>query len=286
MKRRDFIQLTGAGALISSPLIACSQTANKLKKGDLTFQHSICRWCYNSTPLEELADRAKDLGISSIELLHPEEWKIVQKRGINCAVGYANDWGLTKGFNDKNLHAQLLEDYKRVIPMAADSGIPNVICFSGNGNGLSYEEGLENCAVGLEPILKIAEKYNVNIIMELLNSKIDHIDYQCDSTEWGVSLTDKMGSDKFKLLYDIYHMQVMEGDIIATIEKYKDYIAHFHTGGVPGRNEIDETQELNYAAIMKSLKDNGFDGYVAQEYIPTWDKPFDALAKAIDICTV
>lgn len=286
MKRRDFIQLSAVAPLVSSPLLSCAQTAAPKTNTPISFQHSICRWCYNNTPLEELADKAKDLGINSIELLHPEEWKVVQKRGINCAVGYANDMGLTKGFNDTKLHAQLLEDYKRVIPMAAENGIPNVICFSGNGNGLSYEAGLENCAVGLEPVMKIAEKYNVNIIMELLNSKVDHIDYQCDKTSWGVSLVDKLGSDRFKLLYDIYHMQVMEGDIIATITKHKDYIAHFHTGGVPGRNEIDETQELNYTAIMKALKEYGFDGFVAQEYIPTWDKPFEALAKAVDICTV
>lgn len=286
MKRREFMQLSGAGALVSSPLLACSQPSQIKKKDALSFDHSICRWCYNSTPLEELADKSKDLGIKSIELLHPEEWKTVQKRGIHCAVGYANDLGLTKGFNDVSLHQQLLEDYKRVIPQAAEDGIPNVICFSGNANGLTYEEGLENCAVGLEPIMKIAEKYGVNIIMELLNSKVDHMDYQCDNTKWGVTLADKLGSSHFKLLYDIYHMQVMEGDIIATITEYKDYIAHFHTGGVPGRNEIDETQELNYTAIMNALKANGFKGYVAQEYIPTWDKPFEALAKAIDICTV
>jgi len=280
------MQLGVALPIISSPVVTLSKNSGLSTNSKPNFKHSICRWCYNDTPLEELADKAKDLGINSIELLQVEEWKVVQKIGLNCAVGYANDLGLTKGFNDKQLHRQLLEDYKRVIPLAAENGIPNLICFSGNANGLSYENGLENCAIGLAPVLKIAEKYNVNIIMELLNSKIDHIDYQCDNTEWGVTLTDKIGSDRFKLLYDIYHMQVMEGDIISTISKYKEYIAHFHTGGVPGRNEIDETQELNYTAIMKTLKINGFDGFVAQEYIPTWDKPFEGLAKAIDICTV
>ncbi|MBT8233450.1 MAG: TIM barrel protein [Saprospiraceae bacterium] len=284
MKRRNFIQLGAIGPLISSPLV-CT-TSPTIQTIESSFKHSICRWCYNKTPLEELSEKAKSVGVHSIELLHAEEWRLVQKKGLQCAVGYANDLGLTKGFNDTSLHAQLLEDYSKVIPMAASDGIPNIICFSGNANGLSEEEGLENCAEGLDPILKIAEKYNINIIMELLNSKVDHKDYQCDHTEWGVKLVDKLGSDRFKLLYDIYHMQIMEGDLISTITKYKDYIAHFHTGGVPGRNEIDETQEINYTAIMEALKENNFDGFVAQEYIPTWEKPFEALSKAIEICTV
>lgn len=285
MKRRSFIHYSVATPFISIPVLSQNRQSELLKTSKF-LKHSICRWCYNDVPLEELADKAKDLGIDSIELLHLDEWKIVQKRGVNCAVGYANNLGLSRGFNDKELHTKLKNDYLKVIPMAAENGIPNIICFSGNANGLSKEEGLENCAKGLDPIVKMAEKYNVNIIMELLNSKVDHKDYQCDHTQWGVDLVDKVGSDRFKLLYDIYHMQVMEGDVIATISKYKDYIAHFHTGGVPGRNEIDETQELNYGAIMKAIKRNGFDGFVAQEYIPTWEKPFDALSKAIDICTV
>lgn len=281
--RRDFIKLAGA-----SPLLSCLPRSNKSLpvSKNKSFDHSICRWCYQDTPLEQLVEEATSLGIGSIELLDPQEWDVVLSRGLQCAVSNGSPLGITKGFNTLSLHAQLKKDFEEVIPAAADRGIPNVICFSGNKGDLTDEHGIENCAVGLEPIVKLAEKYNINVIMELLNSKVDHPDYQCDTTQWGVALVDKIGSPNFKLLYDIYHMQIMEGDIIATITEYKDYIAHFHTGGVPGRNEIDETQELNYSAIIKAINDNGFNGYVAQEFIPTWEKPFEALEKAINICTV
>jgi hydroxypyruvate isomerase len=273
---------------VATPFVGSSTFGQPLSdiSSHTTIKHSICQWCYSKTPLEELVDKSKDLGIHSIELLQSDQWKLVQKKGLHCAVGYANKMGLTKGFNDPQLHKQLLEDYSKAIPLAAHDGIPNIISFSGNRSGLDDAQGLENCAKGLEPIVKIAEKYNVTIIMELLNSKLDHIDYQCDKTTWGVSLVEKIGSPNFKLLYDIYHMQIMEGDIIATIKKYKNYIAHFHTGGVPGRNEIDETQELNYAAIVKAIQAEGYDGYIAQEFIPTWKDPYAALSKAIKICSV
>jgi len=176
---------------------------------------------------------------------------------------------LNKGFNDPALHAQLLMDYTTNIPKAAEAGLKNVICFSGNANGLSSEQGLENCAKGLEPVLKVAAKYNITVCMELLNSKVDHKDYQCDHTEWGVKLCEKIGSPNFKLLYDIYHMQIMDGDVIATINKHNKYIAHYHTGGVPGRHELDENQELYYPAIMRAIVATGFKGFVAQEFIPT-----------------
>jgi len=285
MKRRDFIQ-TSAIATLAIPASGCNTTKPISKSKNTTINHSVCRWCYNNTPLEELADQALDIGISSIELLNIDEWDVVLKRGLNCAISNGISITISDGFNDPSLHGQFLDDYKRLIPAAAEKGIPNIICFSGNKRNLSDEEGLEHCAQGLEPILKIAEKYNVNVIMELLNSKVDHIDYQCDHSEWGVALVEKLGSPNFKLLYDIYHMQIMEGDIISTITKYKDHIAHFHTGGVPGRNEIDETQEINYKAVMDAIKENGFKGYVAQEFIPTWKDPFKALSKAIDICSV
>jgi len=249
-------------------------------------KHSICRWCYNDIPIEQLIDRSKDLKIHSIELLNLEEWKKVYKEGLECAVANGSPLGIQVGFNDSKNHDQLLKDFKKLIPLASEYGIPNIICFSGNRGQISDAEGLENCAVGLDPVIKLAERYNIRVVMELLNSRVDHHDYQCDNTAWGVQLVDKIGSDHFKLLYDIYHMQIMEGDIIRTIETYKDYIAHFHTGGVPGRNEIDATQELNYAAIIKGIQDTNYSGFVAQEFIPTWDDPFSALKVAIDICTV
>jgi len=256
----------------------------KTTKG--TIKHSVCRWCYNGKSLEELCEAAKDIGIQSIELLNPDEWPIVQKYGLTCAMTNATSFGIPRGFNDPQYHAQLQKDYRELIPKAADAGLKNVICFSGNRNGISDEKGLENCAVGLEPLVKLAEKQGVTLCMELLNSKVNHPDYMCDHTEWGVSLAKKLGSPNFKLLYDIYHMQIMEGDVIATIRKHKDYIGHYHTGGVPGRNEIDETQELYYPAIVKAIIETGFDGFIAQEFIPKNDDAFASLRRGVEICDV
>ncbi|HEY5691546.1 MAG TPA: TIM barrel protein [Cyclobacteriaceae bacterium] len=253
-------------------------------KGNIN--HSVCQWCFNSIPLEELVVAAKGMGITAIDLLRADQWPVAIKHGLTCAMGYATDLGLTRGFNDTSLHGKMYKDYEAAIPKAANSGIKNLICFSGNANGISSEQGLENCARGLEPILKMATKNNITICMELLNSKVDHMDYQCDHTPWGVKLCNKLGSDNFKLLYDIYHMQIMEGDVIATITEYKDYIAHYHTAGVPGRHEIDETQELYYPAIMNAIVKTGFKGFVAQEFIPTKADKLASLREAVFICDV
>jgi Hydroxypyruvate isomerase len=258
MTRRKSLQkiaLSAAGAM-ALPQIAKSMSALPVELKN-NINHSACQWCYASIPLEELAVSAKAIGLKSLELLQPDQWPVVIKQGLTCAMGYANNLGLTKGFNDVSLHEKLLKDYAAVIPKAAEAGIKSLICFSGNANGLSSEQGLENCAKGLDPVLKIAAKYNVTLSMELLNSKVNHKDYQCDHTEWGARLCEKTGSENFKLLYDIYHMQIMEGDVIATIKKYNKYINHYHTGGVPGRNEIDDTQELYYPAIMKAIVATG-----------------------------
>lgn len=238
-------------------------------------------------PLEQLAEAAQELGMQSIELLNPVEWDVMIKKGLTCAISNGSSLGIEKGFNNPDNHSQLLADYTDLIPKAADKGISQIICFSGNRNGLDDKMGIENCAVGLDPIMKMAEKYGVKIVMELLNSKSHgHVDYMCDHTEWGVELARKLGSSEFKLLYDIYHMQIMEGDVIDTIKKYKSYISHFHTGGVPGRNEINETQELNYKAIMYAIHDGGYDGFVAQEFIPTRPDPIESLREGVRICDV
>ena len=284
MYRREFLTTTTiAPAMLTNH---CNTNRFQPQSIQANYKHSICRWCYNDTPLEVLADKSLDMGIHSIELLSYNEWDTVLSRGLSCAVSNGDSITIADGFNDPSLHKQFLKDYQFLIPRAADKGIPNIICFSGNTRDLTDEQGLENCAVGLEPIVKLAEKHNITIVMELLNSKVDHKDYQCDNSIWGTALVDKIGSPNFKLLYDIYHMQIMEGDIIATIRKNKDYIAHYHTGGVPGRNEIDNTQELNYKTIMQAIRDTGYQGFVAQEFIPTWKNPFEALSVAIDICTV
>ncbi len=290
MKRRKLIQnlgLASAGVILSScknenPLVLEKESVRRL--GNIN--HSVCRWCYFDLSIEELADAAKDLKMKSVELLDPEEWDAVLDRGLDVALSNGSKLGITNGFNDPKNHEQLKQDYFDLIKKAADKGIDQIICFSGNRNGISDQEGLENCAQGLKDILAFAERQSITITMELLNSKVDHFDYQCDHTAWGVALVEKIGSPNFKLLYDIYHMQVMEGDVIATIEKNKAYISHFHTGGVPGRNEINQSQELNYPAIMNALKKIEFKGYVAQEFIPTRKDVIASLREGVNICDV
>jgi hydroxypyruvate isomerase len=285
MDRSQALKKMAATTMASFALPQMAKSMNALPddvKGSIN--HSVCQWCYNDIPLEKLCEAAKAMGIKSIDLLNSAQWATAAKYGLTCAMAYANDWGLSKGFNTISSHEQLLKDYSLNIPKASDAGLKNVICFSGNANGLSYEQGLENCARGLEPVMKIAEKHNMLVSMELLNSKVDHKDYQCDYTAWGVQLCEKLGSPNFKLLYDIYHMQIMEGNVIATIQKNIKYISHFHTGGVPGRHEIDETQELYYPAIMRAIVKTGFTGYVAQEFIPSRVDKLASLKQAIKIC--
>jgi hydroxypyruvate isomerase len=287
MNRKQALQsiVAGSAGIVGLPSIAKAMSLlSETLKGNIN--HSACQWCYGDIPLEDLVVAAKGMGLKSIELLGAKDWAVVNKHGLTCAMGYGSSIGLNKGFNDSSLHAQLLKDYTEAIPKAADAGLKNLICFSGNSNGMTAEKGIENCAKGLEPVVKIAQKYNMTISMELLNSKVDHKDYQCDHTEWGVKLADKLGSDQFKLLYDIYHMQIMEGDVIATIKKRINYISHFHTGGVPGRHEIDETQELQYPAIMKAIYDTGFKGFVAQEFIPAKADKLASLKQGVGICDI
>jgi hydroxypyruvate isomerase len=274
---------TAAGATLLPEILSAMNQFQSSLKGNIN--HSVCQWCYSSMPLEQLVLNAKGMGIKSIDLLRAEEWSVAAKYGLTCAMGYATTIGLTQGFNDPSLHGKLLKDYSETFPKAAEAGIKNLICFSGNRNGLTDTQGLENCAKGLEPVVQAAAKYGITVSMELLNSKVDHKDYQCDHTEWGVKLVDKLGAANFKLLYDIYHMQIMEGDVIATITKYKDYISHYHTGGVPGRHEIDESQELYYPAIMRAIVRTGFKGYVAQEFIPSRD-PMSSLRQAVSLCDI
>jgi hydroxypyruvate isomerase len=287
MNRKQALKTMAASAMgaVALPQIAKSMNALPSEtKGNIN--HSVCQWCYNDIDLEKLCEASKAMGIKSIDLLNSTQWPVALKYGLTCAMAYGADLGLNKGFNDPTLHEKLLKDYTASIPKAVDAGLKNIICFSGNANGLSSENGLENCARGLEPVLKIAAKYNVTISMELLNSKVDHKDYQCDHTDWGVKLCEKTGSENFKLLYDIYHMQIMDGDVIATINKNIKYISHFHTGGVPGRHEIDETQELYYPAIMQAIVKTGFKGYVAQEFIPAKKDKLASLSAAVKICDV
>ncbi len=276
---------TGMAAAASSSIASQLEAANiKPVKLNGNVNHSVCKWCYPKLSLEELAEAASQFGMHSIELLTPEQFPVIQKYGLVCAMSNGPG-GITKGFNRIEHHANLIEGFERMIPQVADAGFPNIICFSGNREGLDDEQGLENCAIGLEKVMKTAEKYKVTVCMELLNSKVNHKDYQCDHTEWGVALAKRIGSERFKLLYDIYHMQIMEGDVIRNIKEFHPYIGHYHTGGNPGRNEIDETQELNYPAICKAIVETGFKGYIAQEFIPV-RHPLGSLYEAVRTCDV
>jgi hydroxypyruvate isomerase len=287
MNRKQALKSIAAGSAGVVALPSIAKAFSLLPDGlKGNINHSACRWCYQDIPLEDLVIAAKQMGMGSIELLGVKDWEVVNKHGITCAMGYGTTIGLNKGFNDPTLHEQLLKEYSETIPKAADAGLKQIICFSGNANGMTPEKGIENCAKGLEPVVKIAQKYNITMSMELLNSKVNHKDYQCDHTDWGVKLCEKLGSDNFKLLYDIYHMQIMEGDVIATIQKNIKYISHFHTGGVPGRHEIDDTQELQYPAIMKAIAATGFKGFVAQEFIPAKADKLASLKQGVEICDI
>ncbi len=290
MERRKFL---GTSAAASLGLVACQAKAAipNIEKKDFTklkenINHSVCRWCYEKIPIEEFLQHLNQLGIKAMDLTGPEDWPLMKKYGIHASMCWGADMGIEVGWNDPKLHEELIANYKRMIPLVAEAGYTNLICFSGNRNGMDDAEGLKNCAEGIKKIMPLAEKHGVIIQMELLNSKVDHDDYMCDHTEWGVALCKSIASDNFKLLYDIYHMQIMEGDIIRNIQEYHDYIGHYHTGGNPGRNEINETQELYYPAIMNAILETDFKGYVAQEFIPTWDDKIAALKEGITICDI
>ena len=285
--------LAGSLAIGTTPAFAGSlsspggEESNYKMKGNIN--HSVCRWCYGNIPLDELCASAKKIGISAIDLVGPKDWPTLQKYGLYSSMCNGAEINLTDGWNSPEFHARLIKNYSEMIPIVAKAGYRQLICFSGSKRNLDNETGWKNCADGLKQVMGIAEKHKVTLVMELLNSKIDHKDYQCDRTAWGVELAKQIGSENFKLLYDIYHMQIDEGDVIRTIKEYHPYLSHYHTGGVPGRREINESQELYYPAIMKAIVELGFKGYVAQEFIPT---PKDAkgqiasLEAAVKICDV
>jgi hydroxypyruvate isomerase len=283
--RRSVLKSTAAGlvgTLAATPLGAEAGAAEPAKsKGNI--KQSICRWCYGNIPLDKLAAKAAEMGYRSIELLSPDEYNVVKQHGLTCAMIRCNS--IADGLNRKENHKRIEQELRGNIEFAAANGLPNVICMSGNRRGMSDEEGLANCVAGLKRVVAFAEAKKVTICMEGLNSRVDHKDYMYDYTKWGVTLAKQVGSPRFRLLYDIYHMQIMEGDVIRTIRDNKEYIAHYHTGGVPGRHEIDDTQELQYAAVVRAILDTGYEGYLGQEFIPVRD-PFASLAQAFRICDV
>jgi len=291
LSRRSALQtLTGGAAVLAAAaglshrLTAADAAAGAKLKGRIN--HSVCKWCYDKIPLEEFCQAGKAMGLQSVELLEVKDFPTLKKYGLTCAVVSGVPGGIGSGLNRVENHDKIVEFMERTLPAAAEFGAPTVICFSGNRKGLDDEKGLENCAIGLKRIAPLAEKHKVTVIMELLNSKVNHADYQCDYSKWGVELCKRVGSERFKLLYDIYHMQIMEGDVCATIKANHQYFAHYHTGGVPGRNEIDDTQELNYPRIMQEIVKSGFKGFVAQEFEPKRPDKLASLKQGVQICDV
>jgi hydroxypyruvate isomerase len=279
----------GASAFMSPPVLsmAAQSGTNKKKlklKGNIN--HSVCRWTYSFLQLEELCKVVNDIGFNAIDLVGPKDWPALKANNIFSSMCNGAEISLTKGWNDKENHATLIKNYIEHIDLVSAAGYKNLICFSGSRNGMDDETGLKNCVEGLKKILTQAEKKGVIIQMELLNSKVNHKDYMADRSAWGVELCKRLGSENFKLLYDIYHMQIDEGDVIRTIQDNSKYFGHYHTGGVPGRHEINDSQELYYPAIMKAIVATGFKDYVAQEFVPAATDKVASLKEAIKICDV
>ncbi|MBI4876780.1 MAG: TIM barrel protein [Acidobacteria bacterium] len=277
MTRRSFAPLAAA-----LPLLGQAPASRIPRKGRV--KQSVSRWCFNKIPMEDFCREVARLGLVGIDLLGPADWPVVQKHGLIPTLGSVG--GKTGPLNRKENHGAIEKQYREGIEAAAAAKVPNLIIMSGNRAGMSDQEGLDNCVAGLKRIQPIAEDKGVTVVLELLNSKVNHKDYMADRTAWAVEAIKRVGSPRIKVLYDIYHMQIMEGDVIRTIRENAQYIGHYHTGGNPGRNEIDDTQELNYRAICQAIADTGFTGFVAHEFVPARPDPLKSLAQAVDICDV
>lgn len=272
------------GPAFAAPVFAASASGTSHAPLAERLKQSVARWCFARTPIHDLCREAKRIGLMGIDLLGPEEWSIPAQYGLECTMG--NSWGsIPVGFNRVEHHDKLVSDGEPYIARAAAAGVKRIVVFSGNRNGLSDREGIANCITGLKRLMPVAEKHSVVLCMEMLNSKVDHKDYHADHTAWAVAVAEGVNSPSFRLLYDIYHMQVMEGDVIATIGRAWPWIAHFHTAGVPGRHEIGDAQELNYRAIARAIADRGYEGVFAHEFIPE-KAGFETLGEAVRICTV
>lgn len=272
------------GASATLPAFALAEYKNMMLKGNVN--HSVCRWCFGNVDLDTLCIEAKKIGIKAIDLVGPGDWATLKKHGLDSSLCNGAELSIDDGWNEPKFHAELIKRYTEMIPKVAEAGYKQLICFSGAKRGKDNETGWKNCVEGLKQITPIAEKHKVVLVMELLNSKVDHHDYQCDNTPWGVELCKRLGSENFKLLYDIYHMQIDEGNVISTIKSNFKYISHYHTAGVPGRHELDDNQELYYPAIIKAIVSTGFKGYLAQEFIPSKKDVFKSLNEAVTICDV
>jgi hydroxypyruvate isomerase len=270
--------LAGAPVLSTAAELQITQRKGRIRQ-------SVSRWCYEKIPLCELCEKGAAMGLKAIDLLDEDEWEVPRRYGLVCSMGYGGGGEIRSGLNRMENHARIEEAFRRSIPRAAKMGVANVITFSGNRDGMSDAEGMKNTIAGLNRVKKIAEDHGVAICMELLNSKVDHKDYMCDHTAWGVRVMEAVNSSRVKLLYDIYHMQIMEGDLIRTITENIAWLGHFHTGGVPGRHELDDTQEVHWAGVMRTIAATKYTGYVAHEFIPTRE-PLRSLQEAVELCDV
>jgi hydroxypyruvate isomerase len=276
--------LTPSGSLAAEAQTPGQPNPASVQRRDHIHQ-SVARWCYSKIPLDDLCKAGAQMGLKAIDLLQPEEYEIPQRYGLVCAMGYAGGGDIKNGLNRLENHDAIEAGLRKNIPLAAKAGVPSVITFSGNRMGMSDEEGARNTITGLRRLRPLVEDSGVTLCMELLNSKVNHPDYMCDHTAWGVKVLEAVGSPSIKLLYDIYHMQIMEGDLIATIQANSKWMGHFHTGGVPGRHELNDTQEVNWAGVMRGIAASGYKGYVAHEFVPTGD-PLTSLRQAVDLCDV
>lgn len=294
LNRRSVLRNTLAAALglpSIAALVSGAQAQESITRPQLkgNIHHSVARWTFDFLSLEELCALVQRLGFSAIDLIGPSEWHILKEWGVDSSMCNGAEISLEEGWGDNQYHSTLIDSYREHIDLVSQAGYKNLICFSGNARGMDPETGLDNAVKGLKQIMAQAEKQGVVIQMELFNSKIDHPDYFCDNSAWGIELCKRLDSPNFKLLYDIYHMQIMEGDVIRTIQDHHEYFGHYHTAGVPGRHEIDDSQELYYPAIARAIRDTGFQGYVAQEFIPTGgsdEENAQSLYSAIQICDV
>jgi hydroxypyruvate isomerase len=286
VSRRSLLKTAVSGATLAAlPSVTWPQGAAAPTKRKGNIRQSVSRWCYQNIPIEKLCEYAVQIGLKGIDLLNPDEFEVPAHYGLVCSMGYAGGGEIGSAMNRIENHARIEEGFRKYIPLAAKAGVPNVITFSGNRGGMSDEQGAKNTILGLSRVRKIAEDHGVNICVELLNSKVDHHDYMCDHSAWGVQVVQAVNSPRVKLLYDIYHMQIMEGDLVRTIQKNIDWIGHFHTGGVPGRHELDGMQEVQWDGVMRGIAAMNFHGYVAHEFVPVRD-PLTSLRQAVDLCDV
>jgi hydroxypyruvate isomerase len=281
LTRREL--LAALASIGAAPRISLAAADRVVRNGRL--KQSVSRWPYNAIPLGDFARAVADMGLTAIDLLEEEDWPIVREYGLVCSMGYAGGGSIRDGLNVTANHDAIVRNFERLIPRAASLGVPNVITFFGNRRGMPDAQAIEYCVAGLNRVRKIGEDHGVTICVELLNSKVNHPDYQGDRTAFGVAVVKAVGSPRVKLLYDIYHMQIMEGDVIRTIRDQREHLGHFHTGGVPGRHELDGTQEINWPAVCRAIVETGFTGYLAHEFVPTRD-PLTSLREAVALCDV